>query len=172
MRFLVVALCLVLALTLFLTAQEKKPLSPPGTAETTLGGAKVTIAYSRPSMRGRAIYGGLVPYGQVWRTGANAATQLRTDRDLVFGALTVPAGTYTLWTLPTLQGWQLIINRQTGQWGTEYDAARDLGRVPMAVVPLADAVESCTIAVEPQGAGAVLSVTWDRTRALIPFTVR
>ena len=75
--------------------------------------------------------GGLVPYGQVWRTGANAATTLVTPRDLRIGDTPVPAGTYTLYTLPGESEWQLIINRQTGQWGTEYDQAQDLARIPM-----------------------------------------
>jgi len=147
-------------------------LSPRDTVRATVRGAGLLVDYGRPRKRGREIFGNVVPWGQVWRTGANAATQLRTDRDLVFGSLTVPAGLYTLWTLPTASGWQLLINRQTGQWGTEYDAARDLGRVPMTVSAVADPVESCTISIEAQGAGGVLAVTWDRTRAQIPFTVR
>ena len=147
-------------------------LSPRDTVRATVAGASLLVDYGRPRKRGREIFGNVVPWGQVWRTGANAATQLRTDHDLVFGSLTVPAGTYTLWTLPTASGWQLIINRQAGQWGTEYDAARDLGRVPMTLSALAETVESCTIAIEPQRSGGVLSITWDRTRAQIPFTVR
>lgn len=152
--------------------QAMGTLSPRDTVRAAVAGASLLVDYGRPRKRGREIFGNVVPWGQVWRTGANAATQLRTDHDLGFGALTVPAGTYTLWTLPTASGWQLIVNRQTGQWGTEYDAARDLGRVPMAVSALAEPVESFTIAIEPQGAGGVLSITWDRTRAQIPFTVR
>jgi hypothetical protein len=130
------------------------------------------VDYGRPRKRGREIFGNVVPWGQVWRTGANAATQLVVSRDIVIGSLVVPAGTYTLWTLPTASGWQLIVNRQFGQWGTEYDAARDLGRVPMTVVSLAEPVENCTIAIEAQGAGGLLSVLWDRTWAHVPFTVR
>ncbi len=152
--------------------QAMGTLSPRDTARASVAGASLLVDYGRPRKRGREIFGNVVPWGQVWRTGANAATQLRTDRDLAFGSLTVPAGLYTLWTLPTASGWQLIINRQTGQWGTEFDAARDVGRVPMTVCALADPVESFTISIEAQGAGGVLAVTWDRTRAQIPFTVR
>jgi hypothetical protein len=152
--------------------QAMGTLSPRDTVRATVGGASLLVDYGRPRKRGREIFGNVVPWGQVWRTGANAATQLRTDRDLVVGTLTVPAGTYTLWTLPTPSGWQLIINRQTGQWGTQYDGAQDLGRVPMGVTALAEPVEVFTIAVEPQGPGGVLTIAWDRTKALVPFTVR
>lgn len=147
-------------------------LSPRDTVRATVGGANLLVDYGRPRKRGREIFGNVVPWGEVWRTGANAATQFRTEHDLAFGSLAVPAGTYTLWTLPTRSGWQLVVNRQTGQWGTEYDAAQDLGRVPMAVTTLTEPVEVFTIAVEPRGAGGVLVLTWDRTRALVPFTVR
>ena len=147
-------------------------LSPRDTVRVAAGGASLLVDYGRPSKRGREIFGNVVPWGTVWRTGANAATQFRTDRDLVFGGVVVPAGTYTLWTLPAPTGWQLIVNRQTGQWGTAYDATQDLIRVPLTVTVLAAPVEVFTIAVEPQGPGGVLSVAWDRTRAQVPFTVR
>jgi len=147
-------------------------LSPRDTARATIGAANLLVDYGRPRRRGREIFGNVVPWGQVWRTGANAATQLRTDRELVFAGLSVPAGTYTLWTLPTQTGWQLVVNSQTGQWGTAYDAARDLGHVPLTVGTLAEPVEIFTISVDSQGQGGVLSFTWDRTRATIPFTVR
>jgi Protein of unknown function (DUF2911) len=111
--------------------EAKKPLSPPAHTETTINGKKVSIDYSAPSMRGRKIVGGLVPYGQVWRTGANAATTLKTETDLVIGGTNVPAGTYTLYSLPSEDGWELIINKQTGHWGTEYDQKQDLARVDL-----------------------------------------
>jgi len=152
--------------------QAMGSLSPRDTVRAAIGGANILVDYGRPRKRGRDIFGNVVPWGQVWRTGANAATQVRSDRDLVFGSFVVPAGTYTLWTLPGPSGWQLIFNRQTGQWGTEYDPARDLGRVPMSVSALAEPAEVFTIGVEPRGDGGVLVLTWDRTRALVPFTVR
>ena len=147
-------------------------LSPRDTVRTTAGGANLLVDYGRPSKRGREVFGNVVPWGTVWRTGANAATQFRTDRDLVIGGVVVPAGSYTLWTLPALTGWQLIVNRQTGQWGTAYDPAQDFIRVPLVVTVLAQPVEMFTIAVDPQGAGGVLSFAWDRTRAQLSFTVR
>jgi len=123
----------------------QKPLSPPAKAEASLTGAKISIDYSAPSIRQRVIFGGLVPYGQVWRTGANAATTLKTSGNLKIGNLMVPAGTYTLYSLPTANGMQLIVNKQTGQWGTVYDAKQDLGRVPMKVGKTPAPVETMVI---------------------------
>jgi hypothetical protein len=152
--------------------QAMGTLSPRDTVRATTAGASLLVDYGRPAKRGREIFGNVVPWGTVWRTGANAATQLRTDRDLVIGGVVVPAGTYTLWTLPALTGWQLIVNRQTGQWGTAYDPGQDFIRVPLVVTVLAQPVELFTIAIDPQGAGGVISLAWDRTRAQLPFTVR
>src|SRR5205085_11361522 len=124
---------------------QQKIASPPGTAEVTLKGQQITIAYSRPSMRGRKIMGDLVPYGQVWRTGANEATTLTTPIDLNIGGTNVPAGKYTLYTLPSAGTWKLIINKQTGQWGTEYHQDQDLARVDMQKSQLSSPVEQFTI---------------------------
>ena len=109
--------------------------------ETTIGGASLTVEYSRPAKRGREIWGGLVPYGEVWRTGANAATAFTTDRDLEIGGAEVPAGSYTLFSIFTSESAQLIINRQTGQWGTMYDEAQDLVRVNLTPETIAEPVE-------------------------------
>jgi hypothetical protein len=145
--------------------------SPRDTAEATVGGARVMVDYSRPSKRGRTIFGGLVPYGQVWRTGANSATTLVTGAALKMGSTTVPAGTYTLYTIPTASGWTLIVNKQTGQWGTEYDQKQDLARIPMKAARTTAPVEQFTIDVQPRGQGAgLLSFAWDTARAELPFT--
>lgn len=142
-------------------------LSPRDTARGTIGGADVWVDYSRPMKRGRVIFGGdVVPWNAVWRTGANAATQFNTSADLVIGGVTVPAGKYTLWTLPTPTRWKLIINRQTGQWGTEYDASQDLARIDAKVETLAAPVEQMTIALEP----GALTVSWDRTKVSVPVS--
>jgi hypothetical protein len=148
------------------------PLSPRDTARARVGGANLWVDYSRPSKRSRVIWGGVVPWGEVWRTGANAATQLYTDHDLAMGAVTVPAGTYTLFTIPTPQGVTLIINRQTGQWGTEYHADRDLARLPMRVETLGETVERFTIAVFERPGGGELVLEWDTLRATLSFEVR
>ena len=139
-------------------------LSVRDTARATVGSAEVWVDYGRPLKRGREIFGNIVPWNAVWRTGANAATQVNTSADLVIGGATVPAGKYTLWTLPTPSGWKLIINKQTGQWGTEYHSEQDLVRVDTKVETLATPVEQLVIAFEP----GIMTVTWDKTRVSVP----
>src|SRR5689334_18219457 len=154
------------------TSQDKsKRPSPPGTAEVTLKGKTITIDYSRPSMRGRKIMGGLVPYGKVWRTGANEATTLTTPVDLNIGGTKVPAGKYTLWTLPSAGTWKLIINKQTGQWGTNYDPSQDLARVDMQKKALSAPVEQFTMSFAKQGGDkAELNMDWENTRVSVPIS--
>lgn len=143
------------------------PLSPADSVRATVGGANVAINYQRPSMRGRVIFGGVVPWDAVWRTGANTATSFTTDRNLVIGGVPVPAGAYTLWSIPGRTGWQLVINKQTGQWGTVYNQDQDLARIPMTVERLTSPVEQFTIAI----ADGRLSLAWDDTRASVPISV-
>ena len=154
-------------------AQQKPPLSPPGQAAVTIGAASITIDYARPSMRGRKIMGELVPYDKVWRTGANAATTLKTTAALDFGGTVVPAGMYTLYTLPGEKAWKLIINKQTGQWGTQYDQAQDLARVDLKVAATAAPVEQFTITLAGTGAATgLLTMEWETTKLTVPFTVK
>ena len=164
-----VALFLAVATLAAQQADKSKRPSPPGTAEFTFAdGKKVTINYSRPSAKGRKIVGGLVPYDQVWRTGANEATSLKSDADLVIGGTTVPAGSYTLYSLPSQSAWKLIINKQTGQWGTQYDQSQDLARVDMNVTQLSQPVEQFTISFEKSGGDvAKLNLEWEKTRASV-----
>jgi len=143
-------------------------LSTRDTARATVGGAEVWVDYSRPQKRGRVIFGDVVPWNTTWRTGANAATQFNTPADLVIGSATIPAGKYTLWTLPTPTGWQLIVNKQTGQWGTEYHAEQDLLHVDAKVETLAQPVEQFTIAFEPAAAPTAITFAWDRTKVSVP----
>jgi hypothetical protein len=150
--------------------KSKRP-SPPGTTEVTLKGKTITIDYSRPSMRGRKIMGALVPYGKVWRTGANEATTLTTPVDLNIGGTKVPAGKYTLWTLPSAGTWKLIINKQTGQWGTNYDPSQDLARVDMQKKALSAPVEQFTMSFAKQGGDkAELNMDWENTRVSVPIS--
>jgi hypothetical protein len=137
--------------------------SPRDTARGTVGGVSVLVDYGRPYRKGRTVFAadGLVPFGRVWRTGANAATTLVTSGDLTVGGTRVPAGTYTLYTVPNAGAWQLVINRQTGQWGTVYNQAQDLARVPMTVRALPAPVEQFTVAVE----GDALVMRWETTEA-------
>jgi hypothetical protein len=167
---------LLIALAVFALAGAQQPQdksqrpSPPGTAECTIKGKKVTISYSRPSMKGRKIMGELVPYGKVWRTGANEATTLVTETDLNIGGAKVPAGKYTLYTLPSEGAWKLIINKQTGQWGTEYNQDQDLVRVDMTKSSTAAPVEQFTITCNPAGGDkANLVMEWEQTRLTVPI---
>src|SRR5271165_2748753 len=156
-------------LATILAAQQGKPASPPGEATLKFADGKtVSIEYSRPSMRGRKIFGGLVPYDQVWRTGANAATSLKTNVALNIGGANVPAGSYTLYTLPGASSWKLIINKQTRQWGTNYDQSQDLARVDMKVGQLPSALEQFTISFDKTGgSGATLKLEWANTMASV-----
>jgi hypothetical protein len=142
------------------------------TVRAVIDGAHIAIDYGRPRKRGRVIFGGLVPWGQVWRTGADLATHLTTDRDLRFGDLALPAGTYTLYTVPSSTEWTLVVNRHTGQSGLFYDPSGDLGRVAMTTNGLSSAVERLTIGIDQIGAAnGRLTIAWDRVMAAVPFIV-
>jgi hypothetical protein len=145
--------------------------SPLATVDATLDGAALNIRYSQPARRGREIWGGLVPWDEVWRTGANAATAFSTDRDLEIGGAAVPAGDYTLFSIYTADSAQLIINRQTEQWGTQYDQEQDLVRVDLARESLAEGVERFTISIEAAEEGGALRLDWDTTRFSVPIRV-
>jgi hypothetical protein len=161
----------IFLLTSFAIAQE--PLSPPARTSVTIGGKKLTIAYSSPFLRGRKIMGGLVPYGRWWRTGADNATTFQTEADLDLGGLKLPKGTYTIYTLPGATEWQLIINKQTGQWGTEYNQRQDLGRVKMNLAQTPALVDSFKIELLSTGGNkGLLKMTWERTEVSVPFTVQ
>ena len=153
-------------------AQQKKPLlSPRETATYTFAnGKKITVDYGAPSVRGRKIMGGLVPYGTVWRTGANEATGFATEADLMVGAAKVPAGKYTLYTLPGENAWQLIMNKQTGQWGTTYDQKQDLARIPMKVEKTSAPVEMMKISFDGSGGyGTTMNIEWENTKLSVPI---
>src|SRR5947207_14236625 len=143
--------------------------SPPDSVKASVAGAALAVRYSRPSTRGRAIFGNVVPWNQVWRTGANQATIFETSADLVIAGTPVPAGTYSLWTLPSPAGWKLIANKNTGQWGTDYNAQYDLARLDMKVERLLQPVEQFTIALYGSAKDGVLALSWERTIASIAF---
>src|SRR6478752_8311524 len=167
-KYLAVGVPLFLLAVLAFTQQppqdkSKRP-SPPGTAEVTLKGKKITIDYSRPYLKGRKVGQELAPYGKVWRTGANEATALTTEVDLNIGGVKVPAGKYTLYSLPSEGTWKLIINKQTGQWGTKYDESQDLARVDMKKTALPQSVEQFTISFEKKDENtANLNLDWENT---------
>jgi hypothetical protein len=172
-KWLAVGVSLVVLIAAIAIAQQppqdksKRP-SPPGTAEVTLKNKKITIDYSRPSLKGRKVGQELAPYGKVWRTGANEATALNTEIDLNIGGAKVPAGKYTLYTLPSEGTWKLIINKQTGQWGTQYDESQDLARVDMKKTALPQSVEQFTISFDKKnGNTANLNLDWENIRVSV-----
>jgi hypothetical protein len=147
---------------------EEKRASPHAEASASLGGKKITISYGRPYAKGRAIFGGLVPYGEVWRTGADEATVLTTEADIVVGGLKVPKGEYALFTVPTEKAWTLVLNKTAKQWGAfKYDVKQDLGRVPMTVAANPKPVEQFTIELVPSGKQMTLKLSWDKTAASV-----
>jgi hypothetical protein len=148
-------------------------LSVRDTVRARIGNADFTVDYGRPRARGRMLLGNVVPYNRVWRTGANAATQFTTTAPITLAGLAVPAGSYTLWTLPHANGVELIVNKQTGQWGTRYGRAHDLGRAPMTSETASTAVEDFTISIEPgEGRRGALVMAWGPFRWRAPIEVR
>jgi hypothetical protein len=171
--FLIAALALTVASLALAQDDKSKRPSPPATAEHKFAdGASVKIDYSSPRMKARKIFGGLVPYGQVWRTGANEATSFVTTANLTIGGKAVPAGSYTLFTIPGEKSWTLILSKKTGQWGTDYPGEKeDLLRVEMQVSATTAPVENFTIAFDGTGPkSATLRLEWESTRATVAIT--
>jgi hypothetical protein len=150
-----------------------RSLSVRDTTRASIGSATFTVDYGRPLARGRTLLGGIIPYDIVWRTGANAATQFATSAPITLAGLQLPAGKYTLWTVPRAKGVELIVNKQTGQWGTSYDRSQDLGRAPMATETPAAPVEQFTISIVPADAHrGTLAMEWGSFRWTAPIVVR
>jgi hypothetical protein len=169
----------VMALTVFAAssrAQQDKGArsSPPATAQCKLADGKtITIDYSSPRMKGRKIFGELVPYGKIWRAGANEATTFVTTADLSVGGTTVPAGNYTIFVIPSADKWTLVISKKTGEWGTAYPGeANDQARVDMAVAKTAGPVENFTIDFDQAGGGCTLQMKWDNTQASVKVAAK
>src|SRR5271170_3900674 len=166
---------LLLTFTVLAACQDKgKRPSPPAQAQCTFSDGKtVTVNYSSPRAKGRKIFGDLVPYGEVWRTGANEATTLVTDTNLSVGGKNVPAGSYTIFTVPNADKWTLIVNKKTGEWGIPYKYESDeLARVDMKVSKLPAPVENFTIAYDKSGSGCTLRMDWETTRALVDISAK
>jgi hypothetical protein len=167
-----------------LLAQPKPRVSPQETITANIDGNNLKIVYSRPYSKDpksgeiRKIWGKLVPYGKVWRTGANEATLLTTEQPVVMGGTTVPAGTYSLFTLPAADGTaKLIVNKKTGQWGIPYkeqnEATNELARIDLKKDTLDKTVDQFTMAIEPNpSGGGVLKMMWENTQFSVPFTVK
>jgi hypothetical protein len=165
------------AFALTVSAQKTTPVhggtggSPHIRTEWTIGGANISIEYGRPYLKSRP-EAQMMPPGQEWRTGADEATTLKTDKPLKFGALALPAGTYTIYTVPGEKTWQLVISKKTGQWGIPYPGTgEDFGRAPMAVGKAKAPAEQLTISIDSSASGGTLRIEWGTTSATIPLTV-
>lgn len=173
MKKTALALLLMFAFSVVSNAQEKgKPLSPPAQAQCKLSDGKtITVDYSSPRMKGRKVFGDLVPYGQVWRTGANEATKFVTTAALSVEGKDVPAGSYTIFTVPAQDKWTLIINKHTGEWGIPYKyESEELARVPMSQSSTSSPVENFTISFDQSGNACTLKLSWENTEASLKFS--
>ena len=153
------------------SAQTEKAARPSPAAKASCvlaDGKTITVDYSSPRAKGRKIYGGLVPYGEVWRTGANEATTFVTTADVMVGGTHVPAGSYTIFTIPNKDKWTLVLSKKTGEWGTNYPGPEnDLARIEMKASALPAAAENFTIAFDKTSAGCTLRLDWETTRASV-----
>lgn len=178
MKWMSILALLVVASVALLTAQQKPPLSPPADTSVTIAGKTITIKYGAPSVRNRQMFGegGVISKDKtypVWRVGANSATALHTDGTLTIKNLTVPPGDYTVFALVNVTPWQLIINKQTGQWGLTYNQDQDLGRVPMDMSKPSAPIETMKITLSSAGGNAgKLQVEFENVIASVPFSVK
>ena len=140
--------------------------------QTVIGNSSIKINYTRPSMRGRVIFGEVVPWNRYWRTGANQATKITTSYPLYFNGKILPAGVYSVLTMPSQTGWTMMFNKEANIWGTDYNSAHDVLRVPMQVEQLKEPVELMTIEVVPTAKGGAINVIWERTKASAHFTAK
>ena len=156
--------------------KSKRPSPPASAACKFSDGKSIKIDYSSPRAKGRKIFGdasdkALVPYGQIWRTGANDSTTFVTDTNLNVGGKAVPAGSYTIFTVPKADAWSLVISKKTGEWGTDYPGEKeDLVRVPMTVSKTSAPVENFAIAFDQAGSKCTLRIEWENTRASVEIT--
>lgn len=171
MKAMTIAAASIAALALAAPAHaedKEKRASPHAEVTASLGGKKVTVSYGRPYVKGRTIFGALVPWGEVWRTGADEATTFTTEADVVVGGLKVPKGEYALFTIPTEKSWTLVLNKTAKQWGAfKYDVKQDLGRVPMTFASAAKPVEQFVIELVPAGKQLTLKLSWDKATASV-----
>ncbi|GAB3267111.1 hypothetical protein GCM10027347_35580 [Larkinella harenae] len=149
-----------------------KSASPEATAEINQNGVQVKVEYCQPYKKGRKIFGDLVPYGEVWRTGANEATVITLDQNVTVAGQPLEEGKYSLWTIPSEGNWMVIFNRETGQWGTDYDQTKDALRVPVLTRKRNAAAEQFYISFAPQPGGSDMLLAWDETEAVVPIRAR
>ncbi len=169
---LAVAGLAALSLTAGVRKQPPNKLSPEASTTIKIGGVNVTVEYSAPSARGRKVEGGLIPYDHIWRAGADSATTLINDGDIMIGDLRVPKGMHTLYVAASDGDWKLAVNNQTGQWGTEYSKDQDLGRTSLTLKKTDAPVETFKMNLTKNGANsAMLWLMWGNTSASVPVTV-
>lgn len=160
-------LLLLVAIVVYLRWSAGK--SPKAVAQATQNGITVKVLYSQPSKKGRTIFGGVVKYDKVWRTGANAATIIELPQDVRIGGSRITKGRYSLYSIPTPNDWTVIINRRTGQWGLSYKEAADVVRLTAITRRISPPAEQFFISFEPQVGGLNMLMTWDDTQVIVPF---
>ena len=166
-------LIIVAAVVVVETRQARQRASPHESVSATVDGSEMTIVYGRPYMRGRMIFGRLIPWDRVWCPGADEATTLDSTRPLRLGDLMVPAGPHTIWILPTPNAWTLVVSKESSGFHTNYNSSADLGRIEMLKRSVTDPVEQLTFAIAKNatGSGGAIAMTWETTEVSVPFTV-
>jgi hypothetical protein len=169
-----IAIVLILAVSVpDLSLSQQPLLSPRDSVEISFNGKKISVNFGKPSMRGRKIMGGVVPFDKWWRTGANEATAFVTQADLIVGGKNIPKGSYTLYTMPSAKQWKLIINKQTGQWGTVYSPKLDLVRIPLKKKMLKTPVDTLSIILEKTGkSSGMLRLVWENTDLSVSVQIK
>ncbi|MEP2670824.1 MAG: DUF2911 domain-containing protein [Cyclobacteriaceae bacterium] len=179
-KFLIVTgilFLIILGVLAYIRFYYTKTFSPEATAEYNQNGTHISVFYNRPYKKGRVIFGELVPYGSVWRTGANEATVLRTDTDLMIKGQQLKAGTYSLWTVPGEQTWKVIFNSESGQWGVNFngeankDPKKDVLSVEVPALTHDKEFEQFTISIEQVGEDLELILLWDKTVVVVPISL-
>ena len=162
-----------IALVGFFTLRSwTKSSSPEAIAQIDQNGLQIKVDYCQPYKKGRKIFGGLVPYGQVWRTGANEATVIDFDQNVIVAGQPLDKGQYSLWTIPSQNGWITIFNSETGQWGTNYDQTKDVLRVPVVSQKHSPMSEQFYITFRPAANGVDMVLAWEETEAIVPIQKR
>jgi len=173
-----IILIVILGALTYFRVYYTKSFSPEDQVKFQKGDLKITVVYNRPTKKGRVIFGELVPYGKVWRTGANEATTLETNKDLDFGDKILKAGKYSLFTIPEEQNWTILFNSETGQWGVGFNGeanrnpAKDVLMVVAPSVIINKEVEEFTIEIGNMGEEHELTFMWDNTVVAVPFSIK
>ena len=146
-----------------------KSHSPSAVAKYSKNGLEISVEYCQPSKKGRNIFGGLLPYGELWRTGANEATLITFNKDVEIGVKKLKAGQYSIYTIPNEASWTIIFNKETGQWGTGHDETQDVVKLNVSVQKLASEVEMFTISLDEENQAVVMNLQWDKTKVGLPL---